>query len=397
MTWLSLMLASFGGIFYVLVGYPLTVIGLSRVFGDKRQAPQILTDDLPGVTVVVAAYNEATVIADRIANLLSLTYPADRLSILVVADGSDDETVDIVRSFDDKRVAVTAEGPRLGKSAALSRSFPLVETDLVVFSDANNSYEADALARLVAHFADPRVGAVTGAKRVRPGRTTVDAGEGLYWRYESAIKESESRIGSCVAVTGEMLAVRTALLREIPHFVINDDFFIAMGVIGSGSDVVYEPAAVSWELASASVSDDRLRRERIVAGRVQAIAMAPALLPWRRPVVTWQVISHKLLRPLVPALAAVGFASSLMALAGSARRGTGRLAPLLAILGQGVFYGAAAAGRRSEAPGLVPKVAAYVVDSNRSSLIGAISYLRGQRNAMWAKAERQAGESVDTP
>jgi cellulose synthase/poly-beta-1,6-N-acetylglucosamine synthase-like glycosyltransferase len=312
----------------------------------------------------------------------------EKLTILVVADGSDDRTVEIVRSFSDSRVTVSEHGPRLGKSAALSRVIPSIRSDIVVFSDANNEYESGGLTRLIAPFSDPNVGAVTGSKRVRPDAGQVGVGEGVYWRYESVIKASESRIGSCVAVTGEMLAVRTNLLTELPPSIINDDFYLAMGVLLAGADVVYEPEAVSWEPASLSVADDRLRRERIGAGGVQALLQARESVPWARPLAAWQVISHKLLRPIIPALAGVGLVSSVMAVRGSARSGRGSALPLAVLGGQVVLYGAAHVGRTSQDPGRIPKLAAYLVDSHRSSLVGSISYLRGQRSATWAKAER---------
>jgi cellulose synthase/poly-beta-1,6-N-acetylglucosamine synthase-like glycosyltransferase len=382
------MLGSFGLIAYILIGYPLLVTVLARLVGRQRANPDRPPETWPTVTVLVAAYNEESVIARRIQNLLATDYPLEKLTILVVADGSDDRTVEIVRSFSDSRVTVSEHGPRLGKSAALSRVIPSIRSDIVVFSDANNEYESGGLTRLIAPFSDPNVGAVTGSKRVRPDAGQVGVGEGVYWRYESVIKASESRIGSCVAVTGEMLAVRTNLLTELPPSIIKDDFYLAMGVLRAGADVVYEPEAVSWEPASLSVADDRLRRERIVAGRVQALLQAREIVPWARPLAAWQVISHKLLRPIIPALAGVGLVSSVMAVRGSARSGRGSALPLAVLGGQVVLYGAAHVGRTSQDPGRIPKLAAYLVDSHRSSLVGSISYLRGQRSATWAKAER---------
>lgn len=381
------MVGAWGLIVYVLVGYPLIVIGMGRLFRRRQSPVPVTDDDLPRVTIVIAAYNEAAVIEERVANALALDYPEDMIRVLVVADGSDDGTAELVHAMSDPRVSVTAEGPRLGKSAALTRVVPLVDSDVALFSDANNTYEKDALRLLVAHFADPCVGAVTGAKRVTSTGGSVSEGEGFYWRYESAIKEAETSLGSCVAVVGEILAVRTELWQPIPAEIINDDFFIAMNVLNSGFDVAYEPLAISWEPSSQSVADDRKRRERIVAGRVQAIAIAPRLLPWRRPLVVWQVVSHKLLRPFIPAAAGIGLVSTIAATWSSIRTGRGRTLPIFALLAQGVLYAAAAIGRRPGS-GRVPRVAAYLVDSHRSSLIGSISYLKGQQNAVWEKVDR---------
>jgi biofilm PGA synthesis N-glycosyltransferase PgaC len=397
MTWRRVMIGSFGMIAYVLVGYPAIVIALSRIFGRDRSDTRGSPRSQPTLTVLVAAYNEEPVIGGRVENLLAADYPPEKLNILVVADGSDDGTVEVVRSFDDPRVEVSAEGTRRGKSAALRRVLPTVRSDIVVFSDANNEYEPDALSRLIAPFADQRVGAVTGSKRVKPDDGRVGVGEGAYWRYESLIKDAESRIGSCVAVTGEILAVRTELLPDLPEWVINDDFYIAMGVLRSGADLVYEPEAVSWEPASLSLDDDRLRRERIVAGRVQALGHAREIVPWNRPLAAWQVMSHKLLRPLIPALAAVGLVSSVMAMRAALRSEESALLPVTMVAGQLGLYGAAQVGRSSDDPGRLPKLAAYLVDSHRSSLIGSISYLRGERSPVWAKAERTADHPDPVP
>ena len=390
MSWRRLMIASLGSILYVLIGYPAGAMVLSRIFGRDRR---FVGDDadLPGVTVIVAAYNEEAVIADRLENLLSIDYPPDRLTVIVAADGSDDRTAESARSFEPRGVRVLASGPRRGKAAAINRAINHVTTDVVVFSDANNHYESEALIRLVTPFSDPRVGAVTGAKRVRASDSLTGAGEGLYWRYESLIKTAESRLGSCVGVNGEILAVRSELLDQLPEDIINDDSYIAMQVLKAGSDVFYQPDAISWEHASERAGDDRLRRERIVAGRIQALARAPRIVPWRRPVVAWQIVSHKLLRPVIPVLAGVALVSTLASLRDAARNRR-LLLPATALIGQLVVYVAAWVGRHGARPGRFAKAAAYLVDSNRASLSGTIGYLRGRQNVLWAKAQRAADE-----
>lgn len=391
MSWRRLMIVSLGSILYVLIGYPVVAIVLSRIFGrDRRLA---LEDaDLPSVTVIVAAYNEEAVIADRLENLLSINYPRDRVAVIVAADGSDDRTPDIARSFEHRGVQVLADGPRRGKPAAINRAISQVTTDVIVFSDANNHYEAEALIRLVTPFSNPRVGAVTGAKRVRASDSLTGAGEGLYWRYESLIKTAESRLGSCVGVNGEIFAVRAELLDGLPEDIINDDAYMAMQVLKAGFDVLYRPDAVSWEPASETAGDDRLRRERIVAGRIQTLARAAQIVPWRRPVVAWQIVSHKLLRPVIPALAGAALVSTLASLRDAARDRRALPLPATALIGQLVVYFAAWVGRHSARPGRFARAAAYLVDSNRASLSGTFGYLRGRQDVLWAKAQRAADE-----
>jgi hypothetical protein len=211
---------------------------------------------------------------------------------------------------------------------------------------------------------------VTGAKRVRGSDSLTGAGEGLYWRYESLIKSAESRLGSCVGVNGEIFAVRAELLDDVPEDIINDDSYIAMRVLRAGFDVVYQPDAISWEPPSQTVEDDRLRRERIVAGRIQALARAPQIVPWRRPVVAWQIVSHKLLRPIIPPLAGVALVSTLASLRDAARNRRALALPVAAMISQLVVYVAAWVGRHSTRPGRLTRAAAYLVDSNRASLAG---------------------------
>jgi cellulose synthase/poly-beta-1,6-N-acetylglucosamine synthase-like glycosyltransferase len=383
------MIASLGSIFYVLIGYPAGAIVLSRLFGRERHYPD---SDLPTTTVVVAAYNEEAVIAERIENLLSIDYPRDRLSVIVAADGSDDRTAGIARSYARRGVRVLTGGPRRGKAAAINRAIKEVTSDVVVFSDANNRYEADGLIRLVAPLSDPRVGAVTGAKRISAADSVTGEGEGLYWRYESMIKTAESRLGSCVGVNGEILAVRAELLDDLPEDIINDDAYIAIRVMKTGHDVVYQPDAVSWEPPSETAGDDRLRRERIVAGRIQLLMAAPKIVPWRRPVVAWQIVSHKLLRPAVPFLAGVALVSTLASLRAAVRSRRALAMPVTAMAGQVAFYLAAWMGAHRARPGRFAKAAAYLVDSNRASLAGTVGYLRGRQDVLWAKAQRAADE-----
>jgi len=231
--WISVALVA-----YVYAGYPLALALLARLRPKPGWKPP---DDLPAVTLVIAAYNEEDVIARKLENSLGLDYPSDRLQIIVAADGSSDSTAEIVRSYSDRGVELSYSPERMGKSAAVGRALSLARGDVVVLSDANNLYAADALRLLVAPFADPRVGAVSGAKVVSGEEGGVGESEGAYWRYESFIKAQETRLGSCTGACGEILAVRRELLEPPPASVINDDFYIAMRVIRKGYRLVYVP------------------------------------------------------------------------------------------------------------------------------------------------------------
>ena len=232
----------------------------------------------------------------------------------MAADGSDDRTVEIASGYSDRGVLVLHRPERAGKLAAITRAVAAATGDVVVFSDANNRYDEAALREMAAPFADPRVGAVSGRKAVID-EDALGYSEGLYWKYESAIKRWETRFGSTVGVNGEIIAVRRELFATAPDGVINDDTWLARLVLRGGHRIAYAEKALSVERVSADAAAEQERRSRMVAGQIQVLLQARTELPWKRPVITWQLISHKLLRPLVPVWMAVCLIASLLALA----------------------------------------------------------------------------------
>lgn len=386
-----------GSILYTYIGYPLMLWLLAR---GKPQHPSGMFTT-PPVTLLIAAYNEAAIIARKLENSLALNYPLDRLQILVAADGSDDATPDIVRTFAERGVELSYSPERRGKMAAINRAMPLVRGEVIVFSDANNMYEVGALRELIGHFADPAVGAVTGAKVIESGDGALGESEGLYWKYESFIKERETRLGSCSGVAGEILALWRDLYQPPPDHIINDDFYIAMSVVKRGYRVVYAPKALSAERVSATAQDEMVRRARIVAGRYQAIALAGQLLPWNQPLVVWQVISHKFLRPLVPVamigallanVAAVLWPTPVSGLAGWLLLAS----PVnwILLIGQLAFYGAAWLGGRIGKRGPLGKLLylpTFLVNSNLAALVGLFRFLRKRQTTLWQRARRAEG------
>jgi biofilm PGA synthesis N-glycosyltransferase PgaC len=374
---------------YVYAGYPLLVSLLARTRPRPQPQPQ---PSLPSVTLLIAAYNEEKTIADKIEHSLALDYPHDRVQILVAADGSDDRTADIVRRYADHGVELSHIPTRQGKIAAINRALLLARGDIVVFSDANNIYASDALREIVAPFANPMVGAVTGTKSIVRGDGLLGESEGLYWEYESFIKEQETRLGCCTGFSGEILAIRRALFEPAPTSVINDDFYIAMRIVKQGYRVVYAPAARSFERVSMTAREEAQRRARINAGWFQSMAMGSWLLPMERPIVVWQVVSHKYLRPLVP-LAMIGalLTNLLIVLRGSSRR---LVPPLDAIiLGlQVIFYVLAWLGghvTRTSLPGKLLYVPTFLVNSNLAALIGLYRFVTRRQTTLWQRAQRR--------
>ncbi len=380
-------------IVYTYAGYPLLVAALSRL----RPAPRFDHHHTPPLTLVIAAYNEAAVIARKLSESLELDYPPDRLQIIVAADGSDDATPEIARRFADRGVEVLWDPQRRGKMAALNRAMAHATGTVVVFSDANCRYRHDALREMAAPFADPSVGVVTGAKTV-----SADDGlgysEGLYWRYESAIRRAETRLGCSMGVNGEIFAVRRSLFSPAPAWVVNDDAWIAMEVVKAGYRVVYNHRAVSIEEVSSSAAEESERRTRIIAGHLRQYSRLSAY-PWRRPVVLWQLASHKLARPILPFAMAAAFASAgLAALLPAGRSGPAALAPPVAAAAfgaQGAFYALALVGDRlGTRIGRVAYVPKFLLDSNIAQLNGWLRHLRGGQSPVWQMAERSDRTAV---
>lgn len=382
---MKLFWACVGFIVYTYAGYPALLALLAKL----RPRPLRQDSHTPAITLLIAAYNEEACLAAKLENSLALDYPAERLQILVAADGSSDGTTAIAGQFAGRGVELSYRPERQGKMAAINRAMRLARGDIVVFSDANNLYDAHALRELARPFADPTVGAVSGAKSIIAGDGALGDSEGLYWRYESFIKKQETQLGTCTGVSGEILAIRRNLFSAPPANIINDDFYIALHLIRQGYRVIYAPAARSFERVSPSAGDEITRRTRIIRGRYQAIALARTLLPWRQPLVVWQVVSHKFARPLIP-LAMVGalLANGLALLRSS---GGWRLAPA-ALLLQFLFYGLAWLGNHTQIqgkPGKLLYIPTFLVNSNLAAGRGLLQALAGREGVLWQRVERR--------
>lgn len=370
-------------LFYTYVGYGLLAALLVRLRGDRPAPAPFAEADWPTVTVVVPAYNEEAWIAEKLANTLALDYPAGRLDVVVVADGSTDRTFEIAHTV--PGVAAFFQPARRGKVAAMTRVLEHVDADVVVFTDANTALPANALRHLVGPFADTGVGAVAGEKRVATGGTGT-AGEGLYWRYESALKRLDARLGSVVGAAGELFAIRRGLVSDVEPDTVLDDFVLSLRVAEAGYRVAYAPEAAAVEGPSASLADEWTRKVRICAGGWQAMVRLRGLLnPFRHGLLTVQYVSHRVLRwTLAPVLLPLAFALN-VALASEGALYAWALAA------QVVFYAAALVGwalRDVEVrvPGL--RLPLYVVFMHAAVFPGAVRFLRGRQPAAWARARR---------
>jgi len=383
------------GILYTYFGYPVLIYLLAKIL----HKPETYQTYKPSVTLLIAAYNEESVIEEKIRNSLAIDYPKELFQVLIITDGSADKTPEITKRYTNRGLQLLHQPERRGKMAAINRALPHATGEIIVFSDANNHYQADTILNLVRPFADPEVGATTGAKSIAKGDGSLGASEGLYWKYESFIKKQESRSGSCTSAAGEVLAIRKNLYSPPPDHVINDDFYIAMHVIRKGYRLIYVPAARSSERVSPSARDEITRRTRINAGRFQAIAMAKDFLPFNRPLLVWQILSHKFLRPLVPfAMIGAALFNVMAVLFPPATNGLLILSRPYSLLFLGlqiVFYLLAWLGRKAGDRGEQSKlqrffyIPTFLTNSNLAALMGFFRYLRGGQSHLWERIQRR--------
>lgn len=381
-------------VFYTYIGYGillyLLVLLKRRLSGRSRRYLAEEADALwPTCTVVVAAYNEEAFIDEKIRNTLALHYPKDRVRYLFVTDGSSDGTAERVTRYPELLHLHSPE--RKGKIAAIHRAMAHVDSDLVVFTDANTLLNPDALRALCRHYADPRVGAVAGEKRVYAGEVAdaSAAGEGLYWKYESALKRWDSELYSVVGSAGELFSIRYGLYEPVPDDTVLDDFMISMRIAERGYRVVYEPDAFATEMASENVQEELKRKIRIAAGGWQSILRLRRVLnPLANPVLTFQYISHRVLRwTITPILLIVVFLLN----AWLYFRDYGLVYSCL-FWGQVVFYVMALIGYVLEQRSLKVKlvfVPYYFCVMNYAVLAGMIRYFRGGQSAVWERANRR--------
>ena len=293
--WISLFI-----VFYTYIGYGMILYILVKLKECFRKTiiPPLPADDLlPELTLFIAAYNEEDVVDEKMRNCLALDYPANKLHILWVTDGSDDHTNEHLSHW--PQATVLHQPQRQGKTAALNRGIHFVNTPLVVFTDANTHLNREALREIVHAFTNPQMGCVAGERRnaVQTKDNAASGGEGLYWKYESTLKKLDSRLYSAVGSAGELFAIRRELFEEMPADTLLDDFILSLHIVMRGYTIAYCANAYATENGSADMHEEEKRKVRIAAGGLQSIWRLRALLnPLRYGVFCFQYISHRVLR-----------------------------------------------------------------------------------------------------
>ena len=371
--WLCLAIVVYTYVGYGLILYLLVFI--KRLAIKAKPLADITDDCLPEVTLMVCAYNEEDIISEKMSNIHSLDYPADRLHLVWVTDGSTDNTNSILSAYPDVKIVFSPE--RRGKSAALKQGIKEVSTEIVMMTDANTMLNPGAVREIVRLMQTPKVGCVSGEKKVMAKSDSDKAaqGEGLYWKYESTLKRLDSELYSAMGAAGELCVIRRQLMTDIPDDTLLDDFVISMEIVRMGYKIAYTSKAFAMEYGSADLHEESKRKRRIAAGGLQSSWRLRSLMnPLRHPVVAFQFVSHRVLRwTITPVcLFALIPLNTIRVISGE-----GIIYTIIWIL-QILFYASALAGM---------KISKYFVFMNLNVFRG-MAYLINNTSGTWEKAKR---------
>ena len=365
--------ASVGALLYTHLGYPAALWALARGRIAANGAADPDADDLPSVSLIVAAHDEQDGIARWVRSAQAFDYPRERLEIVVVSDGSTDRTAECAG---EAGADLVLEVPRAGKVTALNAAVARARGDVLAFSDANSAWEPEALRRLVARLADPQIGYVCGCLRLDG-----DGGEnqeGLYWRYETAVRGLESSLAGVTAGNGAINVIPREDYIELEP-TRGQDISFPFELTKRGRRAVFEPTAVAREPMAATLGSEFRRKRRMLAGAWATILRHGMLSPrGYRPAYAFEIYSHRALRYASPLLHLIAFASNL-ALLGRGWVYAVTLSAQLALL--------AAAALSTLVPLRAFRIARYYVAVTAASAAGLWDYLRHGVPRTWEKAE----------
>jgi len=371
-------------LFYVYAGYPLLLL-IVATLAPRRRQPMLADDRLPFLSILIAAYNEEANIGEKIQDTLALDYPPERMEVLVLSDASTDRTDSIVCGFTDPRVRLLRMRERRGKTHAQNEGVRACRGEVVVFSDATTIYHPLALRYLASNYQDPAVGAVSGRYQYfDPGGTSpTGSGTIAFWNYENLIKTFQSRIKTITGCCGCIYSVRRDVYTDLSDNIISD-LVQPLWAIKKGYRVVFEDRALAHEETTQSTAEEFSMRVRIVSRAILGIlSVAELLNPLKHGWVAFQLLSHKVLRWLVPVFLLVLLASNALL---AAEPGAFRALFCL----QALFYLSALLAAwlpmsRWWKPLTVPL---YFCTLNAAALMSVIEVLRGRRHVVWETVRR---------
>ena len=363
-------------VIYVYFGYPLMLLILSKI----QSAPPIeKTNITPTASLIIAAYNEDKIIEQKIENCMALDYPKDKLEIIVASDGSTDRTNEIVSRYQTQGVKLITLETNRGKSAAQNHAVAEARNDLIIFTDADVMLQPSALSEIIKNFAEEKVGCVIGKITYsNVGYSTVSEGEGLYWRYEQFLRTKESEAGNFAMGSG-FIAIRHKLFQPLNPDV-GEDFVLPMRTAMSGYRVVYDTNAISETVLHQNKARDMLRsRIRVISKDLRGLFHCRSILnPFRYPLYSWGLISHKLLRWLVPYFLILILITNLSLFH----------IPFFQVIFilQIIFYLSAFTGylwQRSGKPSFIFGIPFSFCLVNLAALVGVVRFVIGKKSGQW--------------
>jgi cellulose synthase/poly-beta-1,6-N-acetylglucosamine synthase-like glycosyltransferase len=363
-------------VFYAYAGYLLILIILAKF---KKEELSIGEEYQPSISMIIAAYNEEKAIRGKIKESLALDYPKDKLEIIIASDASTDHTDNIVKEFAKDGVILVRQEKRNGKTAVQNFSVSRANGKILVFSDATTIFNKDVLKKLSRHFVDFRVGCVGGEEHFIRSDNEISEEAGFFWKYEALIRQKESDFNTMIGVSGCIFAIRKELYDSLDEGLI-EDFALPLKVAKKGFKVVYEKEAIAYERAVPDTKAELARKTRIVSGGINVVWQLRTLLnPFKYPLLSFQIISHKLCRWLAPLFMITLFLSSLV------------LMPLQTgyfVIGmlQILFYLGALIGYFAQKQLWIPKIlrlAYHFCIINSAAILGIIQFFHREKRTVW--------------
>ncbi len=370
-------LVAWSALIFVLYTYFLFPIWLwIRSRGVRAPAPDLERNLWPDVTIVISAFNEANTIEAKLRSLSELDYPEKQWRVLLVDDGSDDDTVSRAESLDLPWLEILQLEENSGKPVALNLAMEQVNSEFCVYMDARQRVSANTLKSLVAHFDDPSVGAVSGELMIVDEDNPEQVNMGLYWRYEKSLREMESKLYSTAGATGALYAIRSVYFKPLHKDAILDDFDTPVNVLEAGKRVIFEPSAQVFDSSQSSIDDEFKRKLRTLTGNFQSFSHHPWLFNPKRNAIWWQFLSHKVFRLLVPWALIILLPASLLA---------GGVWWTLVFIGQVAFYTLAFAAAHLEIfkRNKLASFAHTFVQLNYAAWLAAFRFYAGDVSARW--------------